>query len=69
MIHYFVNHHITVHLVFVLVSTEWVMMCIAIDNPASCEIRALTPLLHYKNMNVVEIHGELCPVYGQNVRS
>jgi hypothetical protein len=31
-----VKHHITGHLMFVLVSTEWVMMCPTIDKPASC---------------------------------
>jgi hypothetical protein len=31
----------TGHLVFVLVSTDGVMRCPAIDNPASCEIRVL----------------------------
>jgi hypothetical protein len=29
------NHHITDYLVFVLVSTERVVMCPMIDNPAS----------------------------------
>jgi hypothetical protein len=37
--HCLVHHHITGHLVFVLVITEILMMCPAIDNPASCEIR------------------------------
>jgi hypothetical protein len=45
------------------------MMCTAMDNPASCEIRALILFLHVKNMNVVEVHCEVCPVYGQNVTS
>jgi hypothetical protein len=34
------------------------MMCPAIDNPASCEIRALILLLHAKSMNAAEIHRE-----------
>jgi hypothetical protein len=42
-------------------------MCPAIDNPASCEICAIICFLHAKNMSAVEIHLELCMVYGQNV--
>jgi hypothetical protein len=45
------------------------MMFPAIDNPASCGIRAIIRLLHAKNMSAVEIHQELCTVYGQNVTS
>jgi hypothetical protein len=45
-------------------------MCSAIDNSASCEIRAVNHFLHAKNMNAEEIHRELCAaVYGQNVMS
>jgi transposase len=44
------------------------MLCPAIDNPSSCEIRAVICLLHAKNMSSAEIHQELC-VYGQNVMS
>jgi hypothetical protein len=40
-------------------------MCPATDNPASCEIRAVIRFLHAKNMTAVEIHHELCAVYGQ----
>jgi hypothetical protein len=66
--HYFVNYPITVHLVFVLVSTERVIMCPPIDNPATCEIRALIRFLRAKNMSATEIHRELCAaVYGKNV--
>jgi hypothetical protein len=68
MIHYLVNHHITGHLVFVLVSTVRDMSCPAIDNPTSCEIRALIRSLHAKTLSAEEIHRELCAaVYGQNV--
>jgi hypothetical protein len=42
-------------------------MCPAIDNPASCEIRADIRFLHSKNMTFAEIHRELCAVYGQNI--
>jgi hypothetical protein len=44
-------------------------MCSAIDNPASCEIRAVIRFLRTKNMIAAEIHRELCAVYGQNVIS
>jgi hypothetical protein len=43
------------------------MMCLAIDNPASCEIRAVIRFLHYKHMTAPEIHRELCAVHGQNI--
>jgi hypothetical protein len=44
------------------------MMCPAIDNPSSCEIRAVNRFLHAKNVSAAEIHSELCAaVYGQNV--
>jgi DNA-binding winged helix-turn-helix (wHTH) protein len=46
------------------------MVCPAIDNSASCEIRAVIRILHAKNMSAVVIHRELCTaVYGQNVMS
>jgi hypothetical protein len=67
MIHPLVNYHITGHLVFVLVSTEGVMMCPTIDKSASFEVRAIIRFLHAKNMSAAEIHRELYPVYGQNV--
>jgi hypothetical protein len=34
-------------------------MCPAIDNPTSCEIRAVIRFLHAKNMSDAEIHCEL----------
>jgi hypothetical protein len=43
------------------------MMFPAIDNPASCEIRAVICFTHAKNMSAAEIHCELCMVYGQNI--
>jgi hypothetical protein len=64
-----VNHHITGQLMFVLFSTEWVMMCPVIDNLASCEIHTAIHFLHAKNMSAVEIHCELCMVYAQNIMS
>jgi hypothetical protein len=44
-------------------------MCPAIDNPASCKIRAVIQFLHAKCMSAVEIHPELCTIYSQNVMS
>jgi hypothetical protein len=67
--HCLVNLHITGHLVFVLIHTERVMMCPAIDNSAGCEIRALIRFLHAKNINSAEIHRELFTVCSQNVMS
>jgi hypothetical protein len=55
--------------VFVAVSTEFVMMCLAIDNSASCEIRAVIRFLYAEDMSAAEIYRELCAVYGQNVMS
>jgi hypothetical protein len=45
------------------------MMCPAIDNPASCMIRAVVRFLHDKNLSAAEIQRELCAVYGQNIMS
>jgi hypothetical protein len=46
------------------------MLCLAIDNPASCEIRAvIIRFLRARNMSAVEICPELYAVYGQNVMS
>jgi hypothetical protein len=44
-------------------------ICTAIDNPTSCEIRAVIRFLHAKNMSAAEIHCELCAIYGQYVMS
>jgi hypothetical protein len=41
----------------------------AIDNPASCEIRAVICSLHAKSMSAAGIHSEICAVYDQNVMS
>jgi transposase len=41
----------------------------AIDNLASCEIRAVIRVLRAKHMRSAEIHHEICAVYGQNVMS
>jgi hypothetical protein len=45
------------------------MSCPSIDNPASCEIRAVIRFLHAKNMNAAVIHCELRAVYDHNVMS
>jgi hypothetical protein len=43
-------------------------MCPVINNPTSCNIRAVICFLHTKIMCAAEIH-ELCAIYGQNVMS
>jgi hypothetical protein len=45
------------------------MMWALADSPASCELRAVIRFLHARNLSAVEIHCELCEVYGQNVMS
>jgi hypothetical protein len=57
--HFLVNHHITGHLVFVLVSTGCVIMCPVSGKLASCKIRAVIRFLLAKNMSAAEIHREL----------
>jgi hypothetical protein len=52
---------------FVPVSTERVMMCSAIGNPANCEICAVICFFHTKNVSPAQVFRELCAVYGQNV--
>jgi hypothetical protein len=52
---------------FVLVSTERIMMCPATDNLASCEIRAFIRFLRSKSMSAAEIYRELCAVYNPSV--
>ena len=44
-------------------------MCAAINNPASCEVRAVIRFLLARNNNAAEIHRQLCEVYGPNVMS
>jgi hypothetical protein len=38
-------------------------MCAAINNPASCEVRAVIRFLLARNNNAAEIHRQLCEVY------
>jgi hypothetical protein len=45
------------------------MMCLAIDNPGSCEIYTIICLYLAKSLRAVEIHCELWVVYGQNLMS
>jgi len=44
-------------------------MCAAINNPASCEVRAVIRFLLARNNHAAEIHRQLCEVYGPNVIS
>jgi hypothetical protein len=48
---------------FVFVSKDWVIICPAIGNPSSYEIRVIIPFLHEKFVSDVEIHRELCTIY------
>jgi hypothetical protein len=43
------------------------MTCPVIDNYTSCSFHAFIYFLHTKSMSAMEIHYELCTVYGQNV--
>jgi hypothetical protein len=55
---------------FVLVSTEFVMMGPVVGNPTSCEIHAVTRFFRVKNMSAEKIHHELYTmISGQNVMS
>jgi hypothetical protein len=69
MIQCLVNHHITGHLIFILVLTECGIICRSIDNPASCKICNVVCFLRTENMSALEIHCELHVVYCQNVMS
>ena len=42
-------------------------MCAVINNPASCEVRAVIRFLLARNNNAAVIHRQLCEVYGPNV--
>ena len=40
-----------------------------IENPAACEICSVIRYLSAKNMQAVELHCNICEVYGQNIMS
>ncbi|GFU99842.1 HTH_48 domain-containing protein [Trichonephila clavipes] len=44
-------------------------MCAAIENPAKCEVRGGIRFLWAKKLSAVDIHRELCAVYGSNIMS
>jgi hypothetical protein len=69
MTHFHVYHNITGHLVFVLVSTEWVMMSRETNNSANSEICSVICFLHAKYMSTEKIYREFWAVYGQIVMS
>ena len=48
---------------------DWIKMWAAINNPASCEFRAVIRFLLARNNNPAEIHWQLCEVYRPNVMS
>jgi hypothetical protein len=54
------NHYITGHLMFHLVSIGSFILFSAISNPASCDIRAFISYLHFINISAAEIHHEFC---------
>jgi transposase len=45
------------------------MTCAAVDNPTSCEIRAVIRFLRSKIISAAEVHRELCAVYDKIVIS
>jgi len=40
-----------------------------IENPAACEMRSVIRFFNAKNMKLVEIHCQLCDVYGEHAMS
>ena len=40
-----------------------------IENPADCKIRSVIRYLSAKGVKAVEIHCNICEVYGQNITS
>ena len=44
-------------------------MCAAIENPSSCEVRSVIRFLLVENHKPIEIHRQLCKVYGNGVMS
>ena len=44
-------------------------MCAAIENPASCEMLSVIRFLLVENHKPIEIHRQLCKVYGNEVMS
>ena len=46
-----------------------VRMAKLIENPAACEIRSVIRFLNAKNTKPVDIHRQICEVYGENAMS
>ena len=44
-------------------------MCAAIENPASCKVRSVIRFLLVENHKPIEIHRQLCKMYGNEVMS
>ena len=42
-------------------------MPLLIENPADCEIHSVIRYLSAKGVKAVEIHHNICEVYGQNI--
>ncbi|XP_066904382.1 uncharacterized protein [Halyomorpha halys] len=44
-------------------------MCLAIENPATCEVRSMIWFLFARNNRPIEINRQFCDVYGQRIIS
>jgi hypothetical protein len=55
--------------VFVLVPKECFILCPAIYNLISCEIRVVICFLDVKSVSTAEIYSELCVAFGRNATS
>jgi hypothetical protein len=40
-----------------------------IVSPADCEVRAVIRFLSAKGVKLIDIHREICEIYGQNIMS
>jgi len=47
------------------VKKDCITMCAAINNPASCEVRAVIRFLLARNNNGAKIHRQLCEVWAK----
>ena len=54
---------------FCFVHSEFFKMCAAIENPASCEVLSVIRFLLVENHKPIEIHRQLCNLYGNEVMS
>ena len=60
----------SVRFVLLLLCSPWIFkMCAAIENPASYEVPSVIRFMLVENHTPIEIHRQLCKVYGNNVMS